>query len=212
MDSKTAETGAPPIIRRRSPKGEKRRELILDATLAELSAKGYINASIGDIAKRAGISAAGVLHHFPSKEALLDALLQRQDEQLGEHFIALRENLTLDTLFAYLRRMMQSAQETYGLTLAKTLLNCETLSPAHPAWQRFQDRYDFVHASADEEFRILKEKGEIRPDIDIKQVHTELFALLDGLQIQWLRRPERVDMVKSLDNYLARLEAFLRPA
>ena len=65
---------------RRAPKGEKRREELLDAALQVFSLEGYSGASVAKVAAIVGISVAGVLHHFPSKISLLMGVLQRRDE------------------------------------------------------------------------------------------------------------------------------------
>jgi AcrR family transcriptional regulator len=48
---------------------------ILDGALTVFAAKGYHGASIREIAARAGVSVAGIYHHFPSKQHLLDRLM-----------------------------------------------------------------------------------------------------------------------------------------
>lgn len=210
MEDKTAADGNT-ITRRRSPKGERRRESILDATLEVFSSTGYNSSSMADIAKIAGITTAGVLHHFPNKLSLLMAVLERQDIETHKQISVIREEITLDGLMDYLLALMTYSAQSYALTLAFNLLNTESLAEDHPAWQWYQERYDRVHASADHEFRLLIEKGEVRADIDAKMVRTEMFAVMDGLQIQWLRRPDNVDLVASLKMYLLRLADFLRP-
>lgn len=62
----------PPRWRRRS---EARPEEILEAALAEFDERGFDAARMEDIAKRAGLSKAGVYLYFESKEALLKALI-----------------------------------------------------------------------------------------------------------------------------------------
>jgi AcrR family transcriptional regulator len=52
-------------------------ELILDAALVEFSAHGYAAARIEDIARRAGLSKAGVYAHYASKDAIFEALLNK---------------------------------------------------------------------------------------------------------------------------------------
>ena len=41
---------------------------------------GYHKGSLRDVADRVGMSQAGLLHHFPSKEHLLEAVLTWRDE------------------------------------------------------------------------------------------------------------------------------------
>lgn len=58
-------------------KPEARIPLILDAALAEFSARGYGGTRMDDIARRAGLSKGGLYAHFVSKENVFDALLRR---------------------------------------------------------------------------------------------------------------------------------------
>ena len=44
------------------------------------AATGYRGTSLADVAQAAGLSNAGLLHHFPSKEQLLIEVLRRRDE------------------------------------------------------------------------------------------------------------------------------------
>ena len=62
---------------RRAPKGEKRREELLDAALQVFSLEGYSGASMAQVAGIVGISVAGLLHHFPSKQDLLGGIAGR---------------------------------------------------------------------------------------------------------------------------------------
>lgn len=62
-----------PRWRRRA---EARPEEILEAALAEFTARGFEAARMEDIAKTAGISKAGIYLYFPSKTALLEALIE----------------------------------------------------------------------------------------------------------------------------------------
>jgi len=54
-----------------------RRELLLQSAADLFSAKGYHAVGIDDIGAAAGISGPGVYRHFPSKQAILEALCDR---------------------------------------------------------------------------------------------------------------------------------------
>lgn len=56
-------------------KPEVRTRQILDAALAEFAQHGFDAARMEDIARRAGLSKAGIYAHYSGKEALLEALL-----------------------------------------------------------------------------------------------------------------------------------------
>ncbi|MGW7685680.1 TetR/AcrR family transcriptional regulator [Kribbella sp. NPDC054772] len=52
---------------------EARRAQLVDVTIGLVSERGYAAASLGRIAESAGITKAGVLYHFASKQALVEA-------------------------------------------------------------------------------------------------------------------------------------------
>ena len=60
-----------------SLRGVERRTRILDAALELFAEQGFILTSLPMIAERVGITHAGILHHFGSKEGVLRALLDR---------------------------------------------------------------------------------------------------------------------------------------
>src|SRR3954468_12370191 len=60
-------------------KGAKRREEILKAAFEVLSRDGYRKASLGQIGRAIGMDSAHILYYFPSREALLQEVLQRWD-------------------------------------------------------------------------------------------------------------------------------------
>lgn len=57
------------------------RDKVLNAFLAMLHAEGERAATMDAVAARAGVSKGGLLYHFPSKEALGEAVLARFREQ-----------------------------------------------------------------------------------------------------------------------------------
>ncbi len=56
---------------------EARREQIMEAAIRTLDEIGYVNASLAQIAKRAGISTALISYHFSDKNDLMNHLLMR---------------------------------------------------------------------------------------------------------------------------------------
>jgi AcrR family transcriptional regulator len=52
-------------------------DLLLDATIAAIIAQGYRGASLPEICRRAGVSRGAQLHHFPTKESLVAAAVER---------------------------------------------------------------------------------------------------------------------------------------
>lgn len=91
---------------------EVRREQILDAALIEFSATGFEGATVDRLARRVGITKAGVYAHFKSKDDIFEALLVsnifRRTEQPHWHW---REGATLEeTVDHYLEHVYQHLQ------------------------------------------------------------------------------------------------------
>ena len=54
-------------------------EEILDRAAALFAQRGFAKTSLADVAAAVGLSKAGLLHHFPSKDALYEAVLAQAD-------------------------------------------------------------------------------------------------------------------------------------
>ncbi len=52
-------------------------EALLDATESVVAQRGVSSLTLDAVARNAGISKGGLLHHFPTKECLIDALIDR---------------------------------------------------------------------------------------------------------------------------------------
>ncbi|PZO55655.1 MAG: TetR family transcriptional regulator [Alphaproteobacteria bacterium] len=93
-----------PRWKRRS---EARPEEILDAALAEFTERGFEAARMEDIAKAAGISKAAIYLYFPSKMAVLEALIEAKVSPLAARAQALAAAGVADPLMAL--RMLATA-------------------------------------------------------------------------------------------------------
>lgn len=89
---------APAGTRRWKRRSEARPEEILEAALDEFTERGFDAARMEDIARRAGLSKAGVYLYFPSKEALLKALTEAKVAPLARHARALADSGAADPL------------------------------------------------------------------------------------------------------------------
>jgi AcrR family transcriptional regulator len=58
--------------------GPQRRDRILDAAVACFASRGFSGTTTREVARRAGITEAGLYRHFPSKEALYAAIIDRK--------------------------------------------------------------------------------------------------------------------------------------
>ncbi|HEY2213406.1 MAG TPA: TetR/AcrR family transcriptional regulator [Acidimicrobiales bacterium] len=182
-------------VRRPYAVGIKRREEILEAALDLFSMQGYRGTPIADIAAKVGLSVAGVLHYFSSKEELLAAVLKRRDSSLGPWFDGkwLETGSFCDAIHELMYRSVSSPQE---LRLFVTL-SAESTDQTHPSHTFFQERYRMSRRHFTEVMAVAKKQGEIIPEAS----GPLLMAVLDGLQIQWLLDPS-FDILGELDQHL----------
>src|SRR6516225_3794340 len=79
--------------KQRMPAAE-RRELVLDAAVAEFAVHGLAGTSTEDVARRAGISQPYLFRLFPTKKALFLELVDRCYRRVAEAFTAAAGDLT----------------------------------------------------------------------------------------------------------------------
>jgi AcrR family transcriptional regulator len=181
--------------RRRFRDADESRLRILSAALSEFAASGYRGASVAAIAARAGISQSGLLHHFPSKELLLAAVIERRNiDHRDEYLVAVEEDPELGFLTGMVRLMCRAATEL-DLTRLFTVVIAEATSPAHPAHQWAVDRYDFITDLVSDSLRNAQRTGVLRADFDVATVASTLLATMDGLQLRHVLSPHgmRID-------------------
>src|SRR3954468_3222846 len=91
-------------VRRPRADAVRNREIVLEAAKAVFSSGGP-DASLEAVAKRAGVGIGTLYRHFPTREALFEAVYRREVEQLSE--LAERLKTAKDPVDA-LRRWLRS--------------------------------------------------------------------------------------------------------
>ena len=175
--------------------GEARRSRILHVALLEFAENGYRGSALAAIAARAELTQAGLLHHFRSKQHLLIAVLELRDELDAERFglLANRDRSGTEQLHALVSLVEHNARVP-GLVQLFTVISAESVTPGHPAQSWTVARYRRLRADLADGLRRAAASGEFRPDLDPEALAERVFAMMDGLQLQWLLDPGRVDM------------------
>ena len=193
------------IKRRRIPKGDIRKVEIIRAAMIIFARDGYAGSSLSNVAKVAGISTVGLLHHFPNKLALLQAVLEHRDAYIAEKLQEAEQIVSLEGFVSFLKFIMKFSIEDASVSQALMIINTESLSVTHPANKWFSERFGIIHHHLQEHLNLLIDAGQISPDVDVKQVSLEIASMMDGMQIQWLRSPGDVQIEVAFSRFLQRL-------
>lgn len=180
----------------RYAKGTLKRDEILDTALTLFAEQGYDRTSVREIARAVGLSQAGLLHYFASKEELFIEVLRRRDERNERRYDANRgDPVSAEGLVSIVRH---NAEEP-GLVRLFVALSAESTADDGPARAFFTERYRAIDDSIADDIRERQRHGEIASDLDAGVLASLLVAAADGLQIQWLLDPGTVDMGARLE-------------
>jgi AcrR family transcriptional regulator len=209
----------PPGPQRRSPttakrstanrRGDRSRAAILQAAMPLFAQHGYRGAPLSAVANAVEMTQPGLLHHFPSKEHLLMAVLEERDLELRQRMRdAWSEggSTSLNTL----KDIVAHNETTRDLVQMFTVLVGEGVSADHPAHDFFVERYAHLRQRYRRAVTQGQDAGEMRADVDTTVVAALIVAIMDGLQIQWLLDDE-IDMRTCFAMFLDMLLQYVAP-
>ena len=181
---------------RSRPETLARRRDILDAAVEIFGSKGFAGGTLQDIADQVGMTHAGILHHFGSKDQLLIEVLQHRDET---DVADLEEQHIPDgmPLFRHLVRTAFVNEHRAGIVQAYAVLSAESVTDDHPGRDFFEKRYRTLRSEVAHAFEVVcAERGITAPDT-IADASTSILAVMDGLQVQWLLDPTAVELARA---------------
>lgn len=161
-------------------KGEERKRRILDVAQRLLARNGWRNTTLSQIAKEAGVSSAGLLHHFESKAELLHAVLEVRDDDDDQH-----SNRSGDLLEGIVR-VAERFERSPELIGTFAVLQIENLEPDAPLHDRLVDRYHAAIETVAAGIRRGQLDGRYRTDFDPELRAVEIVAFLNGMETSWL--------------------------
>jgi AcrR family transcriptional regulator len=192
---------APSKTRKRTRENpEVRRAQILDEAILIVGERGYHGFTIQELAQRCGVSNAGLLYHFPSKDQLFLAMLQAYEKReaiamapvvdRARRGLEHNADSAVDVLDMFRTMVARGATQPH-IGRLYMILQSETLDPSHPAHASFRARESAVLAL----FETLMSPFADSPKATARQ----LLALMDGLALQWLRGGQSFDIVAEWD-------------
>lgn len=186
-------------------KGEDRRQRILAVAERLLARNGWRNTSLALIAKEAGVTPAGLLHHFESKEQLLNAVLDARDADDAIH-----ADYRSGDLVTELGRVPERFERAPELVGTFTVLLVENIAPDAPLHDRLVKRYrdavDIITAIIERG----QESGKYRSDLDAATKAVEILAFTYGMETLWLLDPS-IQLAEVFKGYAESLGRELAP-
>jgi AcrR family transcriptional regulator len=164
-------------------KGEDRKQRILAVAQRLLTRNGWRATTLAQIAGEAGVTPAGLLHHFESKEQLLHAVLDARDLDDESHADRAGD------LLAQISQVAERFNRAPELLSTFTVLLVENILPDAPLHDRMltrqQDATDIVAAA----IRRGQADGSYRTDLDPAVKAVEILAFIHGMETLWLLDP-----------------------
>ncbi|MEU6352941.1 TetR/AcrR family transcriptional regulator [Streptomyces sp. NPDC047072] len=161
-----------------------RKAEIVRAARDSFAERGYAKASLRDIAERAGITHAGLLHHFRNKDELLAEVLADRDAE--EWRQGLRQVDGPDRLAPFLSELLRHHQRAPELMRLWIELAAAASRPDHPAHDYFVERYANSRAQFAEGFPDEAARARLREGVSPENAAVLFQAVLNGLQLQWV--------------------------
>lgn len=165
------------MTRRRLPPEERREEIIAAATDI-FSRGGYAGSNLREIAASAGISLTGLLYHFPTKEALLLAVLEAQDQ---ERVRANARPIDEASLAEEITGIVRARIGDPGLLRLWAILDAEAIDPAHPLHGRSVELYRLLTGALAANLQPRVDAGQLDGDLDVHLAASVLLTFLHGL-------------------------------
>ncbi|GAQ60559.1 TetR/AcrR family transcriptional regulator [Streptomyces scabiei] len=186
-----------------------RKAEIVRAARDSFAENGYAKASLRDIAERAGITHAGLLHHFRNKDELLAEVLAERDSV--EWRQGLEKVAGPGQLAPYLGELIRHHQKAPELMRLWIELAAAASRPEHPAHAYFVERYARGRDQFSEGLQDENARGALREGITPHNAAVLFHAVLNGLQLQWVLDQD-LDIVGPVNDFVFLLFGREHPA
>jgi AcrR family transcriptional regulator len=181
---------SPAEVSRRERKKDETRERIAHAALGLFRERGFVAATIDEIAQRADVAKGTFFNYFPRKEAVLahvasaelDRLEELVDQALGEEMSARQRFHQVFTRACENYVSMPELSRVMFLEMMKGPEDAlfDINERAHRAIRRLVDR--------------AQDGGEVRPDADRDRVTEVLRGVFMSTTLLWLHAPRLFDL------------------
>jgi AcrR family transcriptional regulator len=186
-----------------------RRAEILEAAERCFARSGFHQASMQEICAEAGMSPGNLYRYFPSKEAIIAGIAERNRAEAAADFAAVSKAADFFSGFAALARHYLVERTADEVALCAEIM---TESRRNPEIARIYQAIEVdVKAGLVQVLRSAAARGEIPGDLDFERIVIVLLAIGDG--IEWRRAVDpSFDAETVLPLILQMVQSLLSPA
>ncbi|MGN7978656.1 TetR/AcrR family transcriptional regulator [Microbacterium sp. 22195] len=196
-------------VRKRRPRqaAEQTREQAIRAAVAQIAEVGFHKMTLADVAKRTGISQSGLLHHFPSRAALLAAVLEQREQDDREFLFGDGQvPLGWDAFEALVSLAARNTTRPDWVAVFVRVA-AEATEEDHPGHDWLVAHYDGARRWLTDAVESGIASGEFSPEAPTALIVGNTIAVQDGIQQQWLLAPNTVPLVQHLRQHVDDLRA-----
>ncbi|MER7243368.1 TetR/AcrR family transcriptional regulator [Kribbella sp. NPDC000426] len=190
-------------------RGAARRREILDTAMSLFSVGGFNTVSLADIANEVGITQAGILHYFPTKAALLLAVLQERE---ARNVVSRQEHQQRgdSPLAAYVETLAENDRNPELVQLF-VILAAESTAEGHPGHDWFVQRNNNLMKTMVGLVEETVDVSKLPDGVDAEVVARWMLGLAHGLGAQWVFDTSAFPRAEHVRLFLRLLEPYMRP-
>ncbi len=187
---------------RRDDQAEETYFQIVQAGVKLFARQGYHKTTIADLTRAIGLTSGAIFHHFPNKEAILDAVVDSVKRGILEYAqIADRaKNGSIAVVEETVRTMCAHFKRRPEATICLAVLATEFAGSNHPMEAKLKQAYDiFVKSFA----RILENNESVT---NPRAAAIAFFAAAQGIAVQGLLRKGEFSIDELANGYISLLK------
>ena len=182
-----AVSSEPVTLDRRQRRRQETITEVLDIAVEIMAEHGVAGLSVGEVARRMGIRPPSLYVYFPSKHALYDALFARGAQLVVDHIRAADAAIDYDGPLDQV--LLEAAEAFVGWAIEHPaytqLLFWRPVPGFAPSAEAYAPAVEMVELTR-ERFTSLQERGVIRADADVDDVHRDWTVVIAGVISQQL--------------------------
>jgi AcrR family transcriptional regulator len=167
-------------------KSSQTRQRILDAAAREFRDKGYAAARLVDIARRAGMQAGSLYYHFPSREALVEEMMEHGTRRA--HRAVVGRLAELDPEVGHRERLREAVCTHLGVLLDQSDYASATIKVIGQVPPDIRERQLAAQRAYGDVWRTLLERarevGAVRTDVDLSVIRMAILGALNWT-VEW---------------------------